>query len=173
MIIVLMGYMGSGKSTIGRELASVFGYEFIDLDDFIISNEGMSVNKIFDSKGEIYFRKKEAQYLKEILEERTKIILSLGGGTPCYGKNLDLVLNNKNIESFYLKTTIPELLKRLRSEKNNRPIISHLDTDEKLIEFFGKHLFERSPFYSKSDYTVSTDNRSTSAIVEEIVLKLI
>ncbi len=73
--------------------------------------------KIFESKGEIYFRKKEAQYLKEILEERTKIVLSLGGGTPCYGKNLDLVLNNKNIESFYLKTTIPELLKRLNPKK--------------------------------------------------------
>ena len=173
MIIVLMGYMGSGKSTIGSRLATIFGYSFIDLDDFIVSKEGVSITKIFNTKGEIYFRKKEAQYLNEILKESTSTILSLGGGTPCYGNNLDLVSNNKNIKSFYLKTSIPELLKRLKPEKNTRPIVSHLESDEELMEFFGKHLFERSPFYSKSDYTIVTDNKPVAAIVEEIVMKLI
>ena len=173
MVIVLMGYMASGKSFIGKVLAKKLNYNFIDLDNYIEEREGKTISEIFESSGAIYFRKIETKYLKGVLDSKANIVLSLGGGTPCYGKNLDLVLNNKNIESFYLKTTIPELLKRLKPEKNNRPIISHLDKDEELIEFFGKHLFERSPFYSKSDYAVSTDNRSTSAIVEEIVLKLI
>ena len=168
-----MGYMGSGKSTIGKELAAILSYNFIDLDDYIVDREKMSISEIFDKKGEIYFRKNEAAYLEEILEGEDKTVLSLGGGTPCYANNLNLILNSIEVKSFYLKASIPELVKRLKPEKSNRPVINHLKTDEEFFEFFGKHLFERSPFYSKSNVTITTDNKTSNTIVEEIVLNLI
>ena len=96
MILVLMGYMGSGKSTLGRKLSEILGFSFIDLDDFITTNESMEIKEIFNKKGEIYFRKKETEYLTKLLEENNDLVLSLGGGTPCYGKNLDII-NNSNI----------------------------------------------------------------------------
>ena len=91
MIVVLIGYMGSGKSSIGRKLSKKTGYTLVDLDDFIVEKEEASVKEIFESKGEIYFRQKEEEYLIELLQTKEDIILSLGGGTPCFGKNMDLV----------------------------------------------------------------------------------
>ncbi|WP_296386838.1 shikimate kinase, partial [Winogradskyella sp.] len=94
MIVVLMGYMGSGKSTIGRELATVLNYSFLDLDDYIVDKEKASVSNIFKTKGEIYFRKKETEYLKELTDSSQHLVLALGGGTPCYGKNIDILTTN-------------------------------------------------------------------------------
>ncbi|GGI57268.1 shikimate kinase [Winogradskyella haliclonae] len=173
MIIVLVGYMGSGKSTIGIELAKVLDYDFVDLDAVIAENENLSIPEIFSQKGEIYFRKKETHYLKDIISSKIKIVLSLGGGTPCYGNNMDLIMNNNSVESFYLKTSIPELLNRLWIEKQNRPLISHINSKENLTEYIGKHLFERSLFYSRSHHSIVTDGKMISEIVEQILLKLI
>ncbi|MFD1063573.1 shikimate kinase [Winogradskyella litorisediminis] len=173
MIIVLMGYMGCGKSTIGRQLSKILRFDFLDLDDYIESKEQYSVKEIFNNKGEIYFRKKEATYLKEILESKGNKVLALGGGTPCYGNNIDLILNSKISKSFYLKASIPQLISNLKNEKDKRPLISHLNSKEEFAEYLGKHLFERSPFYSKANYTISTDQKSVSEIVEKIVLKLV
>ena len=84
MIIVLIGYMASGKSTIGRILADKLNYSFIDLDDYIEEKEQTSVSEIFKSKGEIYFRKLETTSLQALLNNKDNLVLSLGGGTPCY-----------------------------------------------------------------------------------------
>lgn len=168
MSIILIGYMGSGKSTIGKKLSEILNLELIDLDDYIQKMENMSVSKIFETKGEIYFRKKEYIYLKELLK-RNDIILSLGGGTPCYGDNMNAVLNAEGMQSIYLKSSIPNLVQRLRTEKLKRPLIAHLKTDEELTEFIGKHLFERSFFYNQSHQTIVTDEKSITAIAEEIV----
>jgi len=84
MNIVLLGYMGCGKSSIGNELASKTAMEFLDLDDYIESQEKKSISQIFEDHGEIYFRKKEHLYLKEVLEKYKNSIISLGGGTPCF-----------------------------------------------------------------------------------------
>ena len=91
MIVVLMGYMGSGKSTIGKELATLLKYNFLDLDDYISEKENATISDIFKDKGEIYFRKKETEYLKEIINSYNDIVLALGGGTPCYGNNLKIL----------------------------------------------------------------------------------
>lgn len=173
MVIVLMGYMGSGKSSVGLSLSKVLKYNFLDLDNFIEDKEEKSISKIFETKGEIYFRKKESEYLKEVISENNNLVLSLGGGTPCYADNLMGILNEDKVNSFYLKTSIPELIIRLRLEKDKRPVISHIETDEELAEFLGKHLFERSPYYSQANYIIVTDQKSKETIVEEIVLKLI
>lgn len=168
-----MGYMGSGKSSIGKELSKILNYKFIDLDTYIEGEEEMSVSKIFDSKGEIYFRKKEMFYLKQLLETKDNFVLALGGGTPCYGNNMDLISSKENVKSFYLKASLIELSKRLKSEKQNRPLISHLKNEDDFMGFLGKHLFERSGFYSKANITIKTDGKTINQTVQDIVLKLI
>ena len=171
MILILIGYMGSGKSTIGRKLSEIVNFDLIDLDDYIQQQENLTIPQIFEKKGEIYFRKKEHLYLNELLKE-DNIILSLGGGTPCYGGNMDAILRTPNAHSIYLKSSIPNLVKRLSPEKYSRPLIAHLQTDEELTEFIGKHLFERSFYYNQSHQTLVTDGKSVETIIEEIVARL-
>ncbi len=172
MNVVLIGYMASGKSTLGRILAEKLNYDFIDLDDYIEEKEGLSVSDIFKSKGEIYFRKMETLYLKELLDNRTKLVLSLGGGTPCYSNNMDFIKNINHVKSIYLKASIPTLVARLKKEKGKRPLIAHIETDELLTEFIGKHLFERSQFYNLSEVVLTTDNKTEDDIIEELILEL-
>lgn len=172
MILVLIGYMGSGKSTLGKVLANKLNYSFIDLDDFIEEKENSSIRDVFKTKGEIYFRRKETEYLKHILNSKQSLVLSLGGGTPCYSGNMRLILNTQNATCIYLKASIPTLVKRLLTEKSKRPIISHIKTDELLTEFIGKHLFERSQFYSQAQVTISTDNKTEKDIIEELIFQL-
>ena len=172
MIVVLIGYMASGKSTLGRILAKKLSYEFIDLDDFIENNEKSAISDIFKWKGEIHFRKLETHYLNELLNSKSNLVLSLGGGTPCYSNNMELVLQAKNVKSFYLKVSIPTLIARLKNEKSKRPLVAHIKTDVMLAEFIGKHLFERSQFYNLADVTITTDKKSAKDLIEEIVFEL-
>ncbi|MBQ0737480.1 shikimate kinase [Aquimarina celericrescens] len=168
MNIVLMGYMGSGKSLIGRELAKKINFKYLDLDDFIEVKEKKSIANIFKEKGEIYFRKKESQYLKEVLETYNKSIISLGGGTPCFADNLE-ILKQESITSIYLQTSLDELTKRLFEERSKRPLISHLQKKEDLKDFIRKHLFERSFYYNQGDLKVSTDAKNVNQVTEEIL----
>ncbi len=172
MIVVLMGYMGSGKSTIGQKLANVLDYRFIDLDSYIEHKEGLSIPSIFQNKGEIYFRKQESIYLNNILENYNHLVFSLGGGTPCYSNNMEQVINSKNATSFYLDTSIPFLASRLFKQKIGRPLLNHIKTKDDLLEYIGKHLFERRPFYAKAKHTIKTGNKTLDEIVEAIVIKL-
>lgn len=171
MAIFLVGYMGSGKSTIGQKLSENLKYNFVDMDAYIATKEGMSIADLFRAKGEIYFRKTENHYLKEVIKMEEAVI-ALGGGTPCYGNNMQLIIGSKKSKSIYLKASIPNLVKRLKDEKENRPLISHLTTEEELTEFIGKHLFERSQFYTQCDITISVDNKPVNEIVEEVISKL-
>ncbi|PKQ45125.1 shikimate kinase [Confluentibacter flavum] len=173
MNVILIGYMASGKSTIGKILANKLNYDFIDLDDYIEKKEQTTIVNIFKSRGEIYFRKLETAYLKAILEHKNNVVLSLGGGTPCYGNNMDVILSDTNSKSIYLKTSIPALVSRLKNEKSKRPLLAHIETDDLLSEFIGKHLFERSQFYNLAEAKITTDNKTESEIVEELLLNLL
>ncbi len=172
MIVVLIGYMASGKSTLGKMLAEKLNYKFVDLDDYIEEIEKMTVSDIFKNKGEIYFRKQESFYLQEMLNTKNDIILSVGGGTPCFGNNMETILSAKNLKSVYLKASIPKLVKKLIKKKAKRPLIAHIETEEALTEFIGKHLFERSPYYSQAELIINIDSKSKNKIVEELMLKL-
>ena len=167
-----MGYMASGKSIVGRQLAKKLAYNFMDLDHFIEDTEGMPISELFAKKGEIHFRKKETESLHKIFNNYKKLVLSLGGGTPCYGNNLELIKSNTKVTTIYLKATIATIMNRVRNETNTRPLISHLTNEEDLAEFIGKHLFERSQFYSQADHIINTDQLNVDQIVEQIVLKL-
>lgn len=170
MKIVLVGYMGCGKSAISRSLSKMLGLKRIDLDDFIEEKEGMKISEIFANKGEIYFRKLETVCLKELVEQEESVILSLGGGTPCFGNNMEIV--NKNSTSIYLQANVPTLTKRLRPEKVKRPLIARI-ADADLAEFIGKHLFERSSFYGQAQISVTVDDKSVTEIVGEIKTLLV
>ena len=167
MIVVLLGYMASGKSTIGKALAAQLKYEFIDLDAYIENKEDKTVSEIFKSKGEIYFRKQEHVYLKKIIEEKTSIVLALGGGTPCYAGNMDVLLNATNVKSFYLQYGVNELVKRLKAEKETRPLVAELN-DEDLQEFVAKHLFERNHYYNQANNVIYSNTKNIDIIIEEI-----
>ena len=172
MKIILLGYMASGKSTVGGFLAKILGYKFIDLDNYIEEKEDRTVSEIFKKNGEIYFRKVENIYLKELLLTDQNLVISLGGGTPCYANNMDLIVSDDNAVSFYLKTSIKEIVNRLMSEKDKRPLLADIGSKEVLTEFVGKHLFERNPFYLRSDHILETDHKSIQTIVEEFVFEL-
>lgn len=170
MKIVLIGYMASGKSTIGKILAKELNLSFIDLDNYISDREQMSIPEIFTQKGEIYFRKIETKYLLEVLEKEQEFILSLGGGTPCYGNNMEIILNS-DAASVYLKASIPTITERIRTGKRKRPLVAHLSNEE-LPEFIGKHLFERQFYYLQSNHSIAVDGKQKYEIVDDLLKAL-
>jgi len=158
--------MGSGKSTVGKILAEALQLDFLDLDSYIEKEEGATIPELFETKGEIYFRKKENLYLDRILKEKNQLVLATGGGTPCYGNNMDVIRNGtRNV--FYLKVSIGELVKRLSDQKSERPLIKNIP-DSHLPEFIGKHLFERRFFYEKAWHSLSSDGKQAEEIAMEI-----
>ncbi|NRA91088.1 MAG: shikimate kinase [Psychroserpens sp.] len=171
MTIILLGYMGSGKSTVGRKLAGLLNYDFIDLDTYIEKQAQLKIPDLFQKKGEIYFRKLEAKSLAEVLQLKNTVV-ALGGGTPCYGNNMEAIKKQDGVTSVYLKVSIPELVQRLKTETNNRPLISHLNSEEDLTEFIGKHIFERAPIYEQADLVIQANANSPELVIESILLKL-
>lgn len=172
MIIVLMGYMASGKTSIGKKLAKKLNYNFLDLDDYIEEKENLSVSDVFKEKGEIYFRKQEAYYLGCLLKSEKKTVLSVGGGTPCYSGNMNIILKADNVKSLYLKASLQTLANKLLRKRAKRPLIAHIDTIERMTEFVGKHLFERVQFYNQAEIKVSIDDKTKDDVVEDIILEL-
>ncbi|AOW19871.1 shikimate kinase [Urechidicola croceus] len=170
MKIVLIGYMASGKSAVGKKLASILKYDFIDLDSYIEKKENKTVSEIFSQNGEIYFRLKETECLKELLNSDLDFVLSLGGGTPCYSNNIKTIFEKS--ESFYLKASINTLFQRLSNEKDHRPLVAELDSD-KLKEFIAKHLFERAPYYEQASNSIITDGKEVTEVVDQIKKRLI
>ena len=169
MIISLLGYMGSGKTHIAKLLSDEKKIELLDLDKFIVKHNKASVSDIFEKKGELYFRKLERQALEEILASKKDIILSLGGGTPVYFNNMEII--NHNSISFFLQASVGQLFERLTKQKEKRPLIAKIN-DQELPEFIAKHLFERNPYYSKAQHTIKTDGKEAIEIVREIISKI-
>ncbi len=171
MKIVLVGYMGSGKSTVGRALAKRLGVAFVDLDDVIVAGEGKTIAALFETEGQIAFRKKENRYLVSVLASDQQLVLATGGGTPCYGDNMQRILAaTPNV--FYLKMSINALISRLVHEKAARPLIAHL-SDGDMAEFLGKHLFERNPFYLQATHNIDCDGKGVGEVVSEIESRLV
>ena len=168
--IILIGYMGVGKTTIASLLAEKIKMDWLDLDKLIENKTKLSIKNIFEQKGEIYFRKIEHEIFKEVIENDEKLIISTGGGTPCYANN-HLLLNGKNVVSIYLKTTIDVLLDRLKEAKNDRPLIAN-QSDSELKEFIAKNLFERSFFYNQATHVIDISTKNPEEVVESILQKL-
>jgi shikimate kinase len=166
MKIVLLGYMASGKSSVGKLLSKKLSMKFLDLDDYIINKEGMSIAEIFEKKGEVYFRVIENKYLKEVLNTKDQFILALGGGTPCYANNMEEI-NKGNTVSIYLQGKTKTMIDRLIKKKSKRPLIASL-ADDKIPEFVAKHLFERRMYYELAKITVEIDAKSKKEVAKEL-----
>lgn len=165
--VILVGYMGCGKTTIAQILSEKTGFQVHDLDKLIEDQASLSINEIFKQKGEIYFRRLESDIFKAILHKNQNTIISTGGGTPCYANN-HLLLNGDEVISVYLKASIPTLFERLKNSKSDRPLVNN-QSDEGLKEFIAKHLFDRSYFYNQATHTVTVDDKSPETVADEIV----
>jgi shikimate kinase len=172
MQLVLLGYMGSGKSSVGKLLSEILQYDFTDLDTCVESSEDSVITDIFKDKDEIYFRRKEASILKDLLSKKNKLVIATGGGTPCYGTIMDDLLAEENVITIYLKYNLETLTNRLFKERTDRPLIAHLDTENVLNDFIRKHLFERSFYYQRATIILECDTLSVKEIVEKIIFKL-
>ena len=167
-MIVILGYMGSGKSLIGKALAKKLMIDFVDLDAYIEAQESQSIATIFKTKGELGFRKLEFQKLQNLINANKKIVLALGGGTPCYFDSIRHLNTQPQIKTIYLKSALPTLVERLWLERDHRPMIAHLQSKIDLTEFIGKHLFERQSFYNQAKFSVNTTHKKVVDIVTEI-----
>ncbi|MFC4222086.1 shikimate kinase [Flagellimonas marina] len=166
MRVVLVGYMASGKSSVGKLLARELGFQFLDLDEYIEEQQKKSIKTIFSEKGEIFFRKLEHEMLSEVLDKYQDLVLSTGGGTPCYGNNMETILQ-KSDHSIYLQLSIPALVERIKGEKENRPLVKNIKNED-LPEFIGKHLFERSQYYVEAKHVLECDGKDLETVVSEV-----
>ncbi|WP_185872397.1 shikimate kinase [Blattabacterium cuenoti] len=166
MKITLIGYMGCGKTTIGKILSQKINLNFYDLDSILVKSKKDSIYNIFKKKGELSFRRIEHLILKKFLKNKDKYILSVGGGTPCFYNNIYLL--NKYSKTFYLNTNSYTLFKRLSLEKKTRPLISNFSKNE-LFKFIMKHLLQRIYFYEKSFEKINVNKKSKNDIVKEII----
>ena len=149
-IIYIIGFMGSGKTTAGKKLASLLGWSFIDLDKRVEEFTGKIIPEIFSQNGEDYFRIIETQLLRN-LKSWINIVISTGGGTPCYIDNMDYMIETGL--TIYLKLTPAELKSRLSQSKGERPLIKDLDQEE-LTSFIKEKLAVREKWYDRSDLTI-------------------
>ncbi len=168
-----MGYMGSGKTSVGKILADKLGVAFKDLDAEIETGGQLSIPELFKEKGEIYFRKTENKILKKLLDTGDDFVLATGGGTPCYADSLSVILEAEGVLSVYLKTPIPLLVDRLLSDGKERPLLSHLDSKEAMMEFVGIHLFERLHFYNQAGLIVDTGEDTPDMVAGRILSELL
>ena len=145
-ILYIIGFMGSGKTTAGKNLASLLGWSFIDLDNKIEEHAGIKITEIFSKFGEEYFRELEAEILRSIKPD-SNIVLATGGGAPCYKDNMEFMLTTGL--TIYLKMTPLQLASRLKASNDERPLIKNLEGKD-LILFIEKKLSEREKWYEKS-----------------------
>lgn len=164
MNIILIGFMGSGKSTVGKELASKLQRSFVDSDAWIEVQAGASISRIFESDGESVFRKWEQQFVHQL--NNTNGIIACGGGLPCFN---DLMAELKQKGTVvYLKATVETLVGRLKSEREDRPLLNMI-SDVEIAQEITTRLENREPVYLQADLTIETDGKTTGKIVDELV----
>ncbi|MES2275361.1 MAG: shikimate kinase [Bacteroidota bacterium] len=145
--IFLVGYMGCGKTTLGKKLAARLNYGFIDLDHVLEAQEGISIADYFAAHGEAAFRQLESSVLKNTAYP-DKAVVSTGGGLPCFFDHMDWMKAHGQV--VYIKLNAKVLAGRLENNKDDRPILRHKHGDE-LIAFIDEKLSEREPFYSQAN----------------------
>lgn len=164
--IYITGFMGSGKTTAGKKLASALKWEFSDLDMLIENREKMFIRDIFTRKGEEYFRKVESDLLRNPgLSEKKNYVISVGGGTPCFFDNMDYMLSEGIV--VYLRMTPGQLKKRLEKETRERPLLNNLHGND-LLKFIKEKLVTREPVYNRATISVDGFSFSTEAVIAKL-----
>jgi shikimate kinase len=155
-LIFLIGFMGCGKTTLGRKLASRLGYEFMDLDHILEAQTGITIAEYFSKFGEEAFRKLESDVLKQT-KYPDHAVVSTGGGLPCFFDNMDWM--NAHGKTIYIKLSPKTLADRLENEKDKRPVLH--DHGDNLVTFIEGKLNERDKFYSRA--SIIADGLSLTA----------
>lgn len=166
--IIIIGYMGAGKTTIGKALAKDLGVMFYDLDWYIESRMHKTVKQIFDEVGEDGFRKIEHNMLHEVAEFEN-VVVSCGGGTPCFFDNMDYM--NLLAETVYLKATPEILYAHLKMGKGVRPLLLN-KTPEETKTFIKEQLERRKPFYEKAHHVFNVDVMDSFDKIKDTVARL-
>ena len=168
-LIFLIGFMGCGKTTLGRKLASRLGYMFMDLDHVFEAREGMTIAEYFSKYGEDAFRKLESEVLKTHKYPEHAIIAT-GGGLPCFFDNMDWM--NAHGKTVYIKLTPKTLADRLQNEKDERPLLRERH-GEALVQFIAEKLEERESFYNKANIIANGVSLTAERIEELLGFKAI
>ena len=166
--IIIIGYMGAGKTTVGKTLAQELNLPFYDLDWYIESRMRKTVKEIFDERGEEGFRLIEHNLLHEVAEFED-VIISCGGGAPCFYDNIDYM--NQQGDTVYLKATPEVLYGHLKMGKSVRPLLQN-KTSEEVKVFINEQLQVRDPFYSKAKYTLDVNLMDNYEKIKIFVTKL-
>lgn len=166
--IIIIGYMGAGKTTVGKALAKELGLQFYDLDWYIESRRHKTVPQIFAETGEEGFRKIEHDMLHEVAEFED-VVISCGGGTPCFFDNIDYM--NGQGQVVYLKAEPEVLCKHLKMGKTERPLLKGKSSDE-LLTFINEQLSRRTPFYEKARYQLDVSTMDNYEKIKISVSKL-
>ncbi|MGD1847405.1 MAG: shikimate kinase [Salibacteraceae bacterium] len=168
MNIYCLGYMGAGKTTLGRKLAKALGYHFLDLDAYIEKTSGRKISYLFAEGMEDIFRKLERVALIYTTTAKQKLVISTGGGTPCFFDNMDII--NRNGISIYFELDPQSLANRLMAAKEKRPLLKD-KTEDELHAFITQHLKERDPFYRQAHLIESALNFD-KARMDDLIARL-
>ena len=164
--IALIGFMGAGKTAVGRVLAEKLGKEFVELDALIEKKTGKSISEIFEQDGEIAFRELEIGVTKEV-SRRKNLVIACGGGIVLNKINIDRLKNEAVV--VYLKTSPGTILKRVSDNSNERPLLKSADKATRIEEL----LKFRQPFYERAaDITINTSRLGVAKVAERIIEKL-
>ncbi len=162
MNIVLTGLMGTGKSSVGKRLASALGLDFVDTDKLIEEQEGRAISEVFDCEGELYFRSVEEQLIKSITSSMHGVVLATGGGVVISSANRELLAKWGTVIT--LSAGIDEIIRRL-DQTSTRPLIDDTDIRGSLEKVLG----ERRGLYATAEFTVITDGKSIDEVVVDIL----
>ncbi len=169
MEVFLIGFMGSGKSTAGKRLASRMQYEFLDVDEIIREGENATIEEIFQQKGEPYFRQLETQYLRDLPGGDKNYVIATGGGLPCHDGNMKF-MNERGI-TVYLRMSPGQLFYRLKHAKKDRPVLKNR-TDEEMVEYIEELLKQREYFYNEAHIIYDGSDLKIPDLVKEIELMM-
>ena len=164
--VILIGFMGCGKSTLGKKVAKRLNIPFIDSDTEIERLHHLTVGEIFGKFGESGFREMEVEFIKS-LDNQSDFVLATGGGMPCFDRNMELL--NGLGTTFYMDRSAKELANRLKNAKTKRPLLEGLNDDE-LLEFIEVKLAERDEFYKQSQVILNREDQTPEAIIQLIHL---
>ncbi len=166
MRIYLIGFMGAGKTHLGKLLSKKLGIPFLDLDELVVNQQGRSINQIFEDEGEEFFRITERDALRSTTEANESMILSCGGGAPCYFNNIDYM--NRHGITVWLDLPSQILLGRLRLDKDKRPLLKDFN-DEELKAYIIRKNADRKIYYERAKLRVKDENISTNELVKLIL----
>ena len=166
--IILIGYMGAGKTTIGMTLSRLTSMQFIDLDQRIENHFQQRISEMFATKGEDIFRQREHEMLKEVLKN-PNVIIATGGGTPCFYDNMKLM--NEQAETVFLNCKTQSIIEHLHISHSSRPLLDG-KTDEELKMFIQNSINDRIRYYSQAQHVIDIPTLHTKEDIEEIAKKI-